>query len=60
VSKAFRCEVCDGAPSVRLERVGDAVVTWSCQADVVEVFTRMWRERPDHAIHISEAKVPDA
>jgi hypothetical protein len=27
---AFRCEICSGEPMWRIERWGDAVVTWAC------------------------------
>lgn len=29
-SYAFRCRTCDGSPHWRLERRGDAVVSWAC------------------------------
>jgi hypothetical protein len=30
MSLAFRCEECGIAPDFRIERRGDAVVTWAC------------------------------
>lgn len=30
VSYAYRCGICDGAPRWRIDRVGDAVVSWAC------------------------------
>ena len=40
---AFRCEVCLHRPDWRLDRVGDAVVSWACDHDLAEVVRRMQR-----------------
>jgi hypothetical protein len=37
VSVAYRCEVCGCIPHWRLEREGDAVVTWSCDLHLTRV-----------------------
>ncbi len=47
MSLAFRCEVCDGAPGWRLERRGDAVVSWACSSHLAEVCRGLQR---DHEI----------
>lgn len=34
---AYRCQLCDGEPRWRLDRVGDAIVTWACPDHMVLV-----------------------
>lgn len=41
---AFRCEVCGTEPRWRVERIGDAVVTWACILDLAEVCRRLQRD----------------
>jgi hypothetical protein len=44
VSLAFRCEICDGMPGWRIERQGDAVVSWACDAHLSAVCDRLQRD----------------
>lgn len=43
MSRAHRCETCDSLPAWRLERVGDAVVTWVDDRHLPEVLRRLQR-----------------
>jgi hypothetical protein len=43
MSRAFRCEICDKTPHWRLDRRGDAVVSWACNDDLAEVCRRLQR-----------------
>lgn len=36
MSYAWRCGVCAGQPTWRVERVGDAVVSWACDRHLAE------------------------
>lgn len=36
-SKPYRCGLCDDVPRWRVERVGDATVTWGCPAHLAHV-----------------------
>jgi len=40
---AFRCLICGLIPRWRLDRRGDAVVTWACDGDLAEVCHRLQR-----------------
>jgi hypothetical protein len=45
VSRAYCCEICDSAdPHWVIERWGDAVVTWACDAHLAEVCERLQRD----------------
>jgi hypothetical protein len=44
VSLAFRCGVCDGEPIWRIERYGDAVVSWACAPHLSEECDRLQRD----------------
>lgn len=39
MSFAYRCEVCGTGPRWRIERIGDARVTWACAAHLSTVCT---------------------
>lgn len=41
---AFRCEICHGEPRWRIERRGDAVVSWACDPHLADVCHRMQRD----------------
>jgi hypothetical protein len=43
VSRAYHCEKCDGVASWRMDRRGDAAVSWSCNVDVDAVLLRLQR-----------------
>jgi hypothetical protein len=45
VSYAYRCEICNAMPLWRIERRGDAVVTWACMdpGHLVTVLDRLQR-----------------
>ena len=56
MSAAFRCEVCNtDLPRWRIERRGDAVVSWSCNQHLAEICLRLQR---DH--EITELVVSDS
>lgn len=44
MSLAFRCEVCDGDPTWRLLRRGDAVVSWACPPHLSQVADGLQRD----------------
>lgn len=44
MSRAFRCEVCDGDPTWRISRRVDAVVSWACDEDLYTVCHRLQRD----------------
>lgn len=44
MSRAFRCEVCDGEPMWSITRIGDVASTWACPADLSAVCDRMQRD----------------
>lgn len=46
MSYAYRCETCNGIPWWRIDRVGDAVVSWACKAHLSEVCWGL--QRPFH------------
>lgn len=56
MSLAYRCEVCDaGGPRWVIERRGDAVITWACDAHLAEVclaLQRAW-ERTGLAVRLA-------
>jgi len=41
MSYAYRCEVCDQEPAWRLDRIGDAVVSWACGPHLVLALLRL-------------------
>lgn len=49
MSRAYRCEMCDGTPDSdqfafwRIERHGDTAVTWSCMEHLNRVCLRLIR-----------------
>jgi hypothetical protein len=43
VSAAYRCQECNARPDWRLERRGDAVVTWTCGDHLVLVLWQLQR-----------------
>lgn len=45
MSRAYCCEVCDGRPDWRLERHGDAAVSWACHNHLALVCHHRIRER---------------
>ena len=45
MSRAYCCEACDSAdPHWVIERWGDAVVTWACDADLAKVCEGLQRD----------------
>jgi hypothetical protein len=44
MSLAFHCEVCDGKPRWRLDRRGDAIVSWACDPHLATVCHRLQRD----------------
>lgn len=41
---AFRCEICHIEPRWRLDRIGDAIVSWACDQDLADVCHRLQRD----------------
>lgn len=61
MSRAYCCEVCDGRPDWRLDRHGDAVVSWACHEHLAIVCHRRIGERSwalDAAISVRIARLP--
>lgn len=44
MSLAYRCETCDGPPLWRIDRWGDAVVSWACAEHLSEVCVGLQRD----------------
>jgi hypothetical protein len=44
VSRAFRCQVCEGPYTWRIDRRGDAVVSWADDAHLAEVCVSLQRD----------------
>lgn len=42
--RAFRCSVCDQEPLWRIERSGDAAVSWACAPHLSEECERLQRD----------------
>lgn len=57
MSRAFRCEVDEVPPDWRIERRGDAVVTWSCHDHLAKVCARLQPRTMDGLI--LERNTPD-
>lgn len=53
---AYRCEVCDdGQPAWRLDRCGDAVVSWACVRHLSEVCENMQRDHETTELVVKRA-----
>ncbi len=56
---AYCCEVCGtNTPTWRLDRRGDAVVTWACNLDLAEVCRRLQRPRERTEVVVRKAILP--
>jgi hypothetical protein len=44
MSRAFYCAICDGEPMWRIERHGDAVISWACAEHLSEEAGRLQRD----------------
>lgn len=44
MSRAYRCEVCDGEPMWSITRIGDVATTWACPNDLSAACDRMQRD----------------
>jgi hypothetical protein len=44
MSAAYRCETCEGEPLWRIERWGDAVVSWACAVHLCIVCEGLQRD----------------
>ena len=42
-TRAYRCQGCDGLPNWRLDRRGDAVVSWACDDDLIPLLRELQR-----------------
>lgn len=58
MSNAYRCENCDSTPDWRVERVGDAVVTWSCALDLGLICQRLQRAHEQTRLVVTVAVIP--
>lgn len=57
MSRAYCCEVCDAAdPHWRIERWGDAVVTWACDTDLAEVCERLQRDHEVTKLSVQDVR----
>lgn len=57
MSRAYCCEVCEDAdPHWVVERHGDAVVTWACDADLAEVCGTLQRDREVTRLSVTDAR----
>lgn len=52
MSRAFRCEKCDGESMWRIERVGDAAVSWACPEDLSSVCEGLQRDWEVTILHV--------
>jgi len=59
MSVAFRCQICSGERWWRIERQGDAVVSWACTEHLHEVCDDLQRfhERTELMVTMSVAPV---
>jgi len=58
MSLAYRCEICDEQPTWRLDRYGDAVVSWACNRHLAVVAHSLQREHGKTLITIYLAATP--
>jgi hypothetical protein len=57
MSRVYCCEVCDNSdPHWRIERWGDAVVTWACDPHLSEVCERMQRDNEVTKLSVKDAR----
>lgn len=55
--RAYCCEVCDGdAPHWTVERWGDAVVSWACDAHLSEVCERLQRDHEVTKLSVRDSR----
>lgn len=57
MSRAYCCEICDAdGPHWRVERWGDAVVTWACDAHLAGVCKRLQRDHEVTKLSVQDAR----
>jgi hypothetical protein len=57
MSRAYCCEACDAAdPHWVIERWGDAVVTWACDADLAKVCEGLQRGHEVTKLSVQDAR----
>lgn len=57
MSRAYCCEVCDDPdPHWIIERWGDAVVTWACDADLARVCEQLQRDGEAAKLSVRDAR----
>lgn len=58
MSYAFLCEVCNASAVWRLDRRGDAAVTWTCEEDLSDVLWKMQRNWEVTEVVVRKATIP--
>lgn len=57
MSRAYACEVCDTLdPHWSVARIGDAVITWACDAHLVVTCERLQRDHEVTGLVIRDAR----
>lgn len=57
MTKAFLCEICEDRTGLwRIDRVGDAVVTWSCWLHLSEVVENLQRQNEETRVVVYKAR----
>lgn len=58
MSRAYLCEICEEKPTWRLDRHGDAVVSWACNQHLAGVAHGLQRDHEKTLITIYLAATP--
>jgi hypothetical protein len=59
MSRAFRCEICDGDPTWQITRRGDVAVSWACDTDlgaVCDALQRDWEITELVVVHLAKLR----
>lgn len=59
MSYAFRCAICAGDPAWRLERIGDAITSWTCDRHLAEECDDLQRSFERTVIQVTQFKADD-
>ena len=59
MSFVYRCDSCDGLPDWRIERFGDAVVSWACFRHLSYVCLTLQRAHEHTRLAVMQATAPD-
>ena len=58
MTRPSRCEFCSGPPGWRLERYGDAVVTWACNEHLAAVAHMLQRPERQTMLTLTVVVLP--